>query len=63
MSYLSVETYITLLIHFVKKNAKNKDALAWVMNCNFYKCFILLSVTFYCIYCVEKYQIKVYIYI
>jgi hypothetical protein len=35
MSTLFMETYITLLIHFVKKGVKSSDALAWVVNCIF----------------------------
>jgi len=48
MSSLFMETFITLLINFVKCT-KNKDTLAWIVKCNFYKCLILSSVCFYCI--------------
>jgi hypothetical protein len=45
-----MEMYITLLVHFVKKCAKNRDTLAYVVNHIFFflNLILLLSVAYTC---------------
>jgi len=47
MGYLFMETYMTLLSHFVKM-CQNGDTLACVANC----ISLLLSVYSYCTWCI-----------
>jgi len=61
MSCLFVETRITFLIRFIKI-CKNNGTFSQAANWIFNKLFMLLSVCVYCVWCIDIYTVKLYMY-
>ena len=61
--YVSRYVYIALLIYFLR-SCWSSDASSWGFELLFFvKCFLLLSVLFYCTWCIEKCAVKWYMWL